>query len=68
MKKSAGCKFSRLLKNSFYRQAVQKVPDARPQEPRRPQRTKKVREDLRGTENEVDGLFQQPVSPPAETA
>ncbi len=41
-------------------QAVKKVPDARPQGPRRPQRTLKVCEDLRGTENEADGLLEQP--------
>jgi len=68
---------SRRLKNSLSLQAAQKAPDApsgdfqhfyywkwvaRPQGPRRPQRSKNVREDLRWTENDADGLFQQPAS------
>src|SRR3989304_2027681 len=40
--------------------AAQNVPDARPQGARRPERTEPVREDLRPTENEADGRFQQP--------
>jgi len=50
-----------MLKKSFDAQADQKAPDARPQAPREPERTMKVREDSGGAENAADGLFQQPV-------
>lgn len=49
------------MKNSFGEQADQKAPDARPQVPTEPERTKSVREDSGGAENAADGLFQQPV-------
>jgi hypothetical protein len=49
------------MKNPFGMQAVQKVPDARPQAPTEPERTEQVREDSGGAENAADGLFQQPV-------
>jgi 23S rRNA (adenine2503-C2)-methyltransferase len=41
-------------------QAGQKDPAARPQAPRKPERTGVVREDLRGAENAADGLFHRP--------
>ncbi len=43
-----------------YNSAAQNAPDARPQGARRPERTEPVREDLRATENDADGRFQQP--------
>jgi len=59
----------RVLKSTFVLQAGQKVPAARPQAPREPERTGVVREDSPreaipiDPENAADGLFHRPAEP-----